>query len=253
MIFYDYIKGMPNSSVGGGISLIKFKTGYLSYSFEGSNEERILTSGLSGVSYPTPVDIYYPYNFHKEIVVQNEVKVQANDNYIKFAQFSGENNNLARIQSNTNIYFGLGDLTYLNTSGSFYINDLRPTRIKSSGTIESDTNIKAGTYVEAPYFNATSDLRAKENLTALPSMLDFINSTSVYTFKYKNSQLPSVGIIAQDVVNKPINDFNLVDNLEADGETEFMSVKESKLVYILWKAVQELSAEIEELKAQLNK
>ena len=45
----------------------------------------------------------------------------------------------------------------------------------------------------------------------------------------------------------------MVDNLDASGENnDFMQMKESKLVYVLWKAVQELSAEVESLKAQLN-
>jgi hypothetical protein len=44
----------------------------------------------------------------------------------------------------------------------------------------------------------------------------------------------------------------MVDNLDAPGEFgDFMQMKESKLVYVLWKAVQELSAEVEELKAQI--
>jgi hypothetical protein len=44
----------------------------------------------------------------------------------------------------------------------------------------------------------------------------------------------------------------MVDNLEATGQDgDFMQMKESKLVYVLWKAVQELSAKVEELKAEI--
>ena len=55
-------------------------------------------------------------------------------------------------------------------------------------------------------------------------------------------------------MDKTLNGFNFIDNLDATGENDdYMSVHESKLVYILWKAVQELSAEVNELKKQLNK
>jgi hypothetical protein len=44
----------------------------------------------------------------------------------------------------------------------------------------------------------------------------------------------------------------MVDNLDASGQgSNMMQMKESKLVYILWKAVQELSTEVEELKTQI--
>jgi hypothetical protein len=45
----------------------------------------------------------------------------------------------------------------------------------------------------------------------------------------------------------------MVDNLNATGlNNDMMQMKESKLVYILWKAVQELSAEVEDLKSQIR-
>jgi hypothetical protein len=44
----------------------------------------------------------------------------------------------------------------------------------------------------------------------------------------------------------------MVDNLFATGEdNDFMQMKESKLVYVLWKAVQELSDQVNDLKSQL--
>ena len=85
-------------------------------------------------------------------------------------------------------------------------------------------------------------------------ILDIINNVQIYTFNYKQSNTPSIGLIAQDLMDKTLNGFNFIDNLDATGENDdYMSVHESKLVYILWKAVQELSAEVNELKKQLNK
>lgn len=110
-------------------------------------------------------------------------------------------------------------------------------------------------YCEAVYFNAKSDKRAKTNIKPISiSALDYINSIPVYSFNYKNNYKPSIGIMAQDVLDKPVGDLNFVENQEATGENnDFMSIKESKLVYVLWKAVQELSEEVKTLKEQLNK
>ena len=107
----------------------------------------------------------------------------------------------------------------------------------------------------AVYFNATSDYRAKKDFKPLQiDALKLIKSIQPYTFKYKDSNLPSIGIIAQDVQNIDLEGFKLVDNENATGENmDYMTIHESKLIYILWKAIQEQQKEIEELKLQLNK
>lgn len=115
--------------------------------------------------------------------------------------------------------------------------------------------IKSRNKVEAQYFNATSDKRAKTNIQqANFNALDIIKDLPIYTFNYKNSDSPSIGLIAQEAKEvKFDNDFNLVDNLYASGENEdYMTLKESKLVYVLWKAVQEQQKEIELLKEEIN-
>lgn len=116
--------------------------------------------------------------------------------------------------------------------------------------------ICSGAKVEAPYFNATSDERAKSNIQ--PANFDatsIVNSLPIYTFHYKDSDAPSVGIIAQEAkeLDGRIKDFSLVDNPNASGENgDYMTIKESKLVYILWKANQELSARVRDLEEQLK-
>lgn len=115
--------------------------------------------------------------------------------------------------------------------------------------------ISSGAKVEAPYFNATSDERAKSNIQ--PANFDatsIVNDLPIYTFRYKDSDAPSVGIIAQEAkeLDGRIKDFSLVDNPNASGENgDYMTIKESKLVYILWKANQELSARVSELEKQI--
>lgn len=114
--------------------------------------------------------------------------------------------------------------------------------------------IKATQRCEALYFNATSDSRAKSNIKfAEFSALDIIKQLPVYTFNYLNDPKLSVGLIAQEAAEYDLDGFNMVDNLDASGEFgDFMQMKESKLVYVLWKAVQELSAEVEDLRSQIR-
>lgn len=109
-------------------------------------------------------------------------------------------------------------------------------------------------YVKAPYFNATSDARAKENIRKADfSAISIVNSLPIYNFNYKNSEKPSIGVIAQEAAEFNIDNFSLVENIEATGENgDYMSIKESKLIYILWKAIQEQQEEIEKLKSQLR-
>lgn len=117
--------------------------------------------------------------------------------------------------------------------------------------------IESSSYIQGTYFNATSDKRAKTDIVQSTfSALDIINKLPIYNFKYRSDNSNSIGIIAQEALKVNAGDFNLVVNQQASGENgDYMSVKESKLVYIAWKAIQEQqkiidnqSKEIEELK-----
>lgn len=116
-----------------------------------------------------------------------------------------------------------------------------------NGITMSNTSITPN-YVQAPYFNATSDRRAKTNLQVLPNVLNIINQTPVYSFNYKETNLPSIGIMAQDVEQYNFDEFKLVDS-SSDG---ILSIHESKLVYILWKGIQEQQKQIEQLKLEIK-
>lgn len=99
------------------------------------------------------------------------------------------------------------------------------------------------------YFNATSDRRAKINLQPLDlSAVDLICKTPLYSFDYKDLDMKSIGIIAQDVQNVDLNGFKLIDNEFATGkDMDYMTIHESKLIYILWKAIQEQQEQINRL------
>lgn len=108
---------------------------------------------------------------------------------------------------------------------------------------------------KASYFNATSDRRAKTDIKILDfNALDLIKKVQLYSFTYKDLGTKSIGIIAQDVQSVSLDGFKLVDHEDASGkDMDYMTVHESKLVYILWKAIQEQQKEIEDLKQELKK
>jgi hypothetical protein len=120
-----------------------------------------------------------------------------------------------------------------------------------------------------------SDERVKKDITDATAGLSFINDLKPKTFKYKNlGEIPSEfkgykegstevyknantnhGFIAQEVKaaidNHPEikNGFAMWDVVEETGQQE---VAETALIPMLVKAIQELSAEVEELKSQIG-
>lgn len=120
--------------------------------------------------------------------------------------------------------------------------------IGNGGNVTKEAN---SLYIEgscnALYFNATSDIRAKTKVQhASFKALNIVKSLPVYTFNYKETGSPSIGLIAQDAAKISFgSDFSLVNNETASGENgDYMTIKESKLIYILWKAIQEQQEQI---------
>lgn len=67
---------------------------------------------------------------------------------------------------------------------------------------KGDLTVPVDAQVQAGSFNATSDARAKTNLIELPFTYarNFVDNTPVYTFTYKDSDAPSIGVLAQDLL-----------------------------------------------------
>lgn len=106
-----------------------------------------------------------------------------------------------------------------------------------------------------------SDRRCKENISALKfNYLDTILKTPVVHYNYLNDSIHQVGIIAQDLEdNLPANQNVFIRKTNSDGLKNRRSIAETKLVYILWKGLQEeaqarekLEKELEELKNKIK-
>lgn len=211
----------------------------------------------------TEQKIMNPLTLNDSLICKNGIK---NSNFIKYINDSKSNFKISfsSTDANNSDYITLIasenknlDLTIIPTGGKFTIK--ANTILSDNNRLEVGTNTISKTtitkdYVEAPYFNATSDMRAKENITPFNGdAIKIITSLPTYTFNYKNSDTISYGILAQDLVNTKINDFSFIENANASGENnDYMKVKESKLIYLLIEGMKEQQKEIDSLKAQLE-
>ena len=135
-------------------------------------------------------------------------------------------------------------LTFNNiTSCSFKQKDNEtasyPFQFKGGVKMDGDTlvtgSLTANSKVEALYFNATSDSRAKTILGKVPNALSTIVDTPIYEYFYtddaKKTEL--IGILAQDLL-KNGDEFHIVNNQSATGVNgDFMTIKEDRLTFVL--------------------
>ena len=103
------------------------------------------------------------------------------------------------------------------------------------------SNLNAGTSVA---FNTSSDARWKD-VTGEAQGLEVINKLNPVAFNWKKSGLSDEGLIAQEVQEH-------LPNIVNEGSNGYLQMDYSKLVTPLIKAVQELSAEVEQLKQQAH-
>ena len=117
-----------------------------------------------------------------------------------------------------------------------------PVKIKSNNSQSyidlsgSNSYIKVNGYIEANYFNATSDKRLKDNIKQSNiNALDIIKNLDIVNFNFKDSiNDTQIGIIAQQLLELDKNRFFI------DDSGEYLKVKENKLIYLLLKAIKEL-------------
>lgn len=107
-----------------------------------------------------------------------------------------------------------------------------------NATIKGNLTIDDGKQIQF-----TSDRRRKDNFSTIKdSYLDIVKQIPVLKYTYKNSSIPQVGIIAQDLETTNISDISCFVNIQETSEfKDKRSLYETKLVYILWKALQEES------------
>lgn len=136
---------------------------------------------------------------------------------------------------------------YLTNSSSFY---LAAENSPGLGDVVLHTpSIESSGSVQATSFNATSDRRKKENINkANFDATDYINHLRVVNFNYIGNEEKTLGLIAQEV-----DELDCGVSLTAIGSDGFEVLKETKLIYVLIKALQEANDRIDELEKQIKK
>jgi hypothetical protein len=115
-------------------------------------------------------------------------------------------------------------------------------RYNGSGVGSISTNGSTTSY------NITSDYRLKEDLKEING-LQKVSAIKVYDFKWKNSNNRMDGVIAHELAEVlPYAIEGEKDAVDENGNIKAQGVDYSKIVPILVKAIQELKAEIDELK-----
>ena len=114
--------------------------------------------------------------------------------------------------------------------------------LTSSGII-GVTNISAVGVITATDFNSASDINLKENIRPIEDPLNKVLQLNGVEFDWKETQQPSVGVIAQELEA-------VFPELVRTGDIK--SVNYNGLIGVLIEAVKEQQKQIEELKKQIN-
>ena len=195
-------------------------------------------------------------------------------------QFFVDGGEKARIDSSGNVGIGTTSPTYgkitVTESGSAYTGDyiyggtngsygaLRCTLSASNSPSFIDffrssysTTVPVGAIVTSGsncLYQSYSDYRMKENVSELTGALDKVNNIQPKTFNYKeDTETTYQGFIAhelQEVVPQAVS--GKKDEVNEDGTPKYQGVDNSHIVPLLVGAIQELKAEIELLKTQIN-
>lgn len=104
---------------------------------------------------------------------------------------------------------------------------------------------------------ALSDARDKTDIAELDAGLDFINALAPVSFTWNmrdggKVDEPDTGFIAQELVKAQEDTGHYIPGLVYDENPERLEAGYGKLIPVLVKAIQELSAEVSALKSQLN-
>ncbi len=156
-----------------------------------------------------------------------------------------------------NVYAGLGVTVGSLSSPSIYFNGYTNSGFYSPapnqfGVVVSGSqilNINAGGVrvtgvATAQDFDSLSDINYKENVTTVNNALMKVEQLRGVKFDWKDSGLPSYGVIAQELEE-------VLPELVHGNEPK--TVNYNGIIGVLIEAIKELKAEVEDLKDQLNK
>jgi hypothetical protein len=142
------------------------------------------------------------------------------------------NNNGKYVQISTGVTFDTGLIYFYKSDGAG--------SVTNTGSISTSGNLTL--------YNTTSDYRFKQDLKDFNG-IEKILAIKMYDFAWKLDNTRSYGVMAHELAEVlPYAVYGKKDAIQEDGEIQLQQVDYSKIVPILVKAIQELKAEIEQLK-----
>ena len=137
---------------------------------------------------------------------------------------------------------GAGQFTVVSTGSS--ILNINPSGINVTGIVTSTRlstgNVVSSGIVTAQDFDALSDINYKENINTVNNALNKVEQMRGVKFDWKESGLPSYGVIAQELQE-------VLPELVHGNDPK--TVNYNGIIGVLIEAIKELKAEIEELKS----
>jgi len=157
-----------------------------------------------------------------------------------------------RNSSTVDIYSGnTHDYTFYDASVGirWYTAGAEEMRLDNSGNLHVDGNITA-------YSTTVSDIRLKENVKEIKNPLDKLEKLKAYEFTYKKGGKKALGVIAQEV-EKVIPTAVALTKMpfhskDPEKPEEFLGVEYDQVIGLLVGAVNQLKAEVDELKGKLR-
>lgn len=122
----------------------------------------------------------------------------------------------------------------------------------SSTTLAGSISVNGATAA----FNSSSDVRLKKDFTDILNVTDLLDKIKIYEYTLKDSEKRHVGVIAHELKEILPNIVTLAKEIKADIKKDDLSICDQVnyvgLVPYLIKSVQELSAQVRELKTMNN-
>ena len=141
--------------------------------------------------------------------------------------------------SRTNLFYINNESCNINNVN---INKLQVYTSANIGTASTKANLTVYGQVEAESFNATSDKRLKENIKEYvcdKSILDL----PIYKYDFINGEKNQIGCIAQDLKE-------ICPEIVKENKEGYLSIQESKIVYLLLEEVKKLKERVDELEGK---
>ena len=216
--------GTSGSTSGDGLTLFTNSTdaglmqrenSYLLFGTNDTERMRITSSGSVGIGTTAP-----GYLVH--------INTSSNGTNFQY-QTGGTAAYMAFTNTGGTSYIG----TY-NTNWEFYVGGSKKFEITSSG----GSNV--------------SDEKFKENIEDISYGLDTVKALKPRNFKWKDTQENGIGFIAQEVQPLISEIINEPKETSTEGLENGMSMNYSALTAVLTKAIQELSAKVEELEGKID-